>query len=164
MEHIEKEEDELKAIARSLAVSVFDAGARVSKLLEHVKQLEKKIEKGAVGTVEVEIKESNGVKFIAARVEAPSVVALRSLADQYKQKIGSGVVVLGAVIEGKVSLIVMVTKDLTAKYNAGDIVKKLAVQVGGTGGGRPEMAQGGGPEVTKLDFILSQTGNSILSF
>jgi alanyl-tRNA synthetase len=83
--------------------------------------------------------------------------AMRSLADQLRDKMRSGVVALGAATDdGKVSLLVVVTKDLTAKIKAGDLIKPMAAEVGGTGGGRPEMAQAGGKDASKLDASLEK--------
>ena len=102
------------------------------------------------------IKNIHGVKVLAAQVLVADAGELREVADAYKQKMGSGIVALGADTGGKAALIVMITPDLTKKYSAGNLMKQLAPLVGGTGGGRPDMAQGGGPEVAKLNEALSQ--------
>lgn len=82
---------------------------------------------------------------------------MRALADQLRDKLKSGVVALGAATEdGKVALLVVVTKDLIGKLKAGDLIKVLAAEVGGTGGGRPEMAQAGGKDVSRLDAALEK--------
>ena len=82
---------------------------------------------------------------------------MRMLADELRDKLKSGVVALGAVTDdGKVALLVVVTKDLTAKIKAGDLIKPLAAEVGGTGGGRPEMAQAGGKDPSRLDASLEK--------
>jgi alanyl-tRNA synthetase len=82
---------------------------------------------------------------------------MRALADQLRDKLKTGVVALGAAMEdGKVSLLVVVTKDLTGKIKAGDLIKVMAAEVGGTGGGRPEMAQAGGKDSSKLDASLEK--------
>ncbi|MDO8527982.1 MAG: alanine--tRNA ligase [Deltaproteobacteria bacterium] len=99
-------------------------------------------------------KNVNGVKVLAAEVEVENPQELRDIADIYKQKLVSGIIVLGADAGGKAALVVVVTPDLTQKYSAGNIMKKLAPLVGGTGGGRPDMAQGGGPDVDKLSEAL----------
>jgi alanyl-tRNA synthetase len=102
-----------------------------------------------------QVKDIGGVKLLAVKVDAADPKELRSLSDVYKEKISSGVVVLGAQTGEKVAFIVTVSKDLTSHFNAGNIMKELAKIVGGTGGGRPDMAQGGGPEVSKLSDALS---------
>ena len=100
-----------------------------------------------------QIQEVKGVKVLAAQVDAETPQELREIADAYKQKLGSGIVVLGAPIENKAALVVMVTPDLTAKHSAGQLMKQLAPMVGGTGGGRPDMAQGGGPNLSELPTV-----------
>jgi alanyl-tRNA synthetase len=80
---------------------------------------------------------------------------LRDLADQLRDKLGSGVVVLGAALDGKANLLVAVTSDLTSRIKAGELVAKLAPMVGGRGGGKPELAQAGGPQPEKLNEALA---------
>jgi alanyl-tRNA synthetase len=96
-----------------------------------------------------------GVKVLAQRVDALDKSQMRNLVDELRGKLGSGVVVLGAAAEGKVSLIVGVTKDLTAKVQAGKIVGLLAAKVGGKGGGRPDLAEAGGSDIGALDAALA---------
>ena len=103
-----------------------------------------------------ELKIIKGVKVFAAQVPVADAGELRELADRLKQKIGSGIICLGADTGGKGALIIMVTKDLTSKYSAGNMMKQLAPLVGGTGGGRPDMAQGGGPDVAGLQKAIMQ--------
>jgi alanyl-tRNA synthetase len=104
--------------------------------------------------------EVRGVKVLAQRVDAlgdsPQAKSqMRNLVDELRGKLGSGVVVLGAASEGRVSLIVGVTKDLTARVQAGKIVGLLAAKVGGKGGGRPDLAEAGGSDVAALDAALA---------
>jgi alanyl-tRNA synthetase len=96
-----------------------------------------------------------GVKLLAQRVDNLDKSQMRTLVDSLRGKLGSGVVVLGAAVEGKVSLIVGVTKDLTGKLQAGKIVGLLAAKVGGKGGGRPDLAEAGGSDVGALDAALA---------
>ncbi|HWZ52514.1 MAG TPA: alanine--tRNA ligase [Granulicella sp.] len=98
--------------------------------------------------------EVKGVKLLAQRVDALDKNQMRTLVDSLRGKLGSGVVVLGAAVDGKVSLIVGVTKDLTGKLQAGKIVGQLAAKVGGKGGGRPDLAEAGGSDVEALDAAL----------
>ncbi|MBI5298772.1 MAG: alanine--tRNA ligase [Deltaproteobacteria bacterium] len=102
------------------------------------------------------IKEIHGVKVLAVQVLVADAGELREVADAYKQKMGSGIVALGADTGGKVALIIMITPDLTKKYSAGNLMKQLAPLVGGTGGGRPDMAQGGGPEIANLPKVFKR--------
>jgi alanyl-tRNA synthetase len=91
------------------------------------------------------------------RTDGLDMNGMRALADQLRDKLKTGVVALGAAMEdGKVSLLVVVTKDLTGKIKAGDLIKVMAAEVGGTGGGRPEMAQAGGKDSSKLDASLEK--------
>ncbi|OGR48141.1 MAG: hypothetical protein A3J80_02135 [Desulfobacula sp. RIFOXYB2_FULL_45_6] len=101
-----------------------------------------------------EIKMINGIKVISKRVDIENPSQLRDLADKFKTKIGSGVILLGAVSDGKALLIAVVTEDLTKKFKAGDIVKAAAKLVGGGGGGRPDMAQAGGTKPEHLNDAL----------
>ena len=96
----------------------------------------------------------NGVKVLAAKLEGVEPKALRDTIDQLKNKLGSGVVVLATVAEGKIALAAGVTKDVTSQIKAGDIIKDLTAKVGGKGGGRPDFAQGGGVDVDALPSAL----------
>ncbi len=135
--------------------------SRVEKLLSAQKALEKEIEKikskMAAQSAEdsgEDIKTINGVTVIAKKVSADTPAALRDLADKFRDKIKSGIVVLGSVSGEKVLLIAGVTKDLTKRFHAGNIVKAAAEVVGGSGGGRPDMAQAGGTKPEKLDEAI----------
>ena len=103
------------------------------------------------GASAVEVK---GVKVLAQRVDGLEKAQMRELVDSLRIKLGSGVVVLGAAVDGKVSLIVGVTKDLTSRVQAGKVVGLLAAQVGGKGGGRPDLAEAGGSDLGSLDAAL----------
>ena len=136
---------------------------RIEKILADQKTLEKKIEKlksqmAAMSTVDAkeQIKTINGIKVIVKKVTVDNPAALRELADRFKEKIKSGVVVLGSAAGSKVLLIVVVSKDLAGQYHAGNIVKEVAGVVGGGGGGRPDMAQAGGTKPEKLDAALNK--------
>ncbi|OQX25496.1 MAG: alanine--tRNA ligase [Desulfobacteraceae bacterium IS3] len=136
---------------------------RIEKLLSAQKSLEKELEKikakaAAVSAekVEDEIRNINGVNVIAKKVSVETPAALRDLADKFRDKIRSGVVVLGSVVEGKVLLISMVTKDLIPRFHAGNIIKAVSAIAGGGGGGRPDMAQAGGTRPEKLDEAFAK--------
>jgi alanyl-tRNA synthetase len=96
-----------------------------------------------------------GTKVLVKLLDGVDAGALRGLLDELKQKLQSGIVVLGTAHDGKVNLIAGVTKDLTGKVKAGDLVAMVAAQVGGKGGGRPDMAQAGGSEPEKLPSALN---------
>lgn len=136
---------------------------RIEKTLAAHKALEKEVEKlkakmasASADQFEDDIKTINSVKVVAKKVSVDNPGALRDLADKFKDKISSGVVVLGSVAGNKVLLIAVVTKDLTKKFHAGNIVKQVASVVGGGGGGRPDMAQAGGTKPEKLNEALEK--------
>ncbi len=160
--YVEALEGGRRLLAQTLKSDPSELPTRVGKLLEQQKTLEREIQSlksklvsGTSGDVMSQVKDVNGIKLLAIEVPASSVAELRQFADQYRDKIGSGVVVLGAVIDNKAALIASVTKDLAGKIHAGSIIKALAAKVGGTGGGRPDMAQGGGPNAAALTSALS---------
>ncbi|MEJ2155481.1 MAG: alanine--tRNA ligase [Desulfobacteraceae bacterium] len=136
---------------------------RLEQLLAAHKSSEKEIEKlkaalaeAKAGAGDQEIQQVNGVAVLAKRVAVDKPGALRDLADRFKDKIKSGIVVLGSEHGKKALLIVVVTKDLVDRFHAGNIVKELAAIVGGGGGGRPDMAQAGGTQPEKLDLALEK--------
>jgi alanyl-tRNA synthetase len=96
------------------------------------------------------------ISVLVKKVAADSPTALRDMGDQFKDRIKSGVVVLGSEAAGKVLLIALVTKDLVKRFHAGNIVKEISAVVGGSGGGRPDMAQAGGTLPEKLDDALKK--------
>jgi alanyl-tRNA synthetase len=100
------------------------------------------------------VKEVQGVKVLAHRVDNLERAQMRTLVDQLRDKIGSGVVVLGSATNGSVSLIVGVTKDLTRRLQAGKVIGPVAQKVGGKGGGRPDLAEAGGKDPAALDAAL----------
>jgi alanyl-tRNA synthetase len=136
---------------------------RIVKVLADVKVLEREIEQlkgrlsaAAVADAGTDVLNLDGVSVLVKKVEADSPAALRDLMDRFKDKIKSGVVVLASVSDGKVMLIAGVTKDLMKRFHAGDIIKQVAATVGGSGGGRPDMAQAGGSQPENLDAALAK--------
>lgn len=105
----------------------------------------------------------NGVKVLAARLDGLEGKELLVLIDQLKNKLGSAVILLGGVHKERIVLVAGVTKDLTAQFKAGDLIKQATAVVGGKGGGRPDMAQGSGVELTKLDDALAVTAEYVAS-
>ena len=103
-----------------------------------------------------EVQKIGDVSVLIKKIEGMDAKTLRTFIDNTKNQLKSGIVVVGSVADGKVSMAVGVTKDLTGKYHAGNIIKSIAVIVGGSGGGRPDMAQAGGPEIEKLDEALKK--------
>jgi alanyl-tRNA synthetase len=113
-----------------------------------------KIATAQSGDLAAKAREVNGAKVLAVRVQGDGK-SLRELADKLRDKLGKGVVALGAEQDGKAILLVAVTKDLTAKVKAGELVKEGARLVGGSGGGKPELAQAGGPNAGGIDQALA---------
>jgi alanyl-tRNA synthetase len=137
--------------------------SKVQKILGDFKALEKEVDrlkaKAASDSAEVgadAVKSVNNTKVLVQKVSVDNPAALRELADRLKEKLKSGIVVLGSVNGPKVFLIVGVTKDLTKRFHAGNVIKQIASMVGGSGGGRPDMAQAGGTKPEKLDAALEE--------
>jgi alanyl-tRNA synthetase len=162
LEHYERQAQILSQVASRLNTSEDSVLATVEKLSNTVKQLEKELEgqkrKGALGQLDQlasQVQTIKGVKVIAAEVAGTDKESLRQLVDSLRQKLGSGVVALGTADDGKVALIAGVTKDLTAKVHAGKLIQTLAKMVGGSGGGRPDLAEAGGKDTSALKSALS---------
>ncbi|ANF27687.1 alanine--tRNA ligase [Stutzerimonas stutzeri] len=155
-------EEQLKEAASLVKGSRDNVLDKLGAILERNRQLEKELEqlkaKAASATGNdlassaVEVK---GVKTLAARVDGLDGKALLALVDQLKNKLGSGVILLGGVQDEKVVLVAGVTQDLTGRLKAGDLMRQAAAVVGGKGGGRPDMAQGGGSDANRLDEALA---------
>ena len=154
-----------RMVARTVKVIRSDNASMAEKaeqLMKHIRQLEKDNEALKAKIVSLQCAElvqkaveTVGVKLVTARVENYSAKELRLAADDLKNRLGSGVIVLGTASEGEVHLIAAVTKDLTAKYNAGTIIKQIAPAISGKGGGRADMAQAGGFRPEGLTEALS---------
>jgi len=156
-------EAELKKSAGLLRTHPLEVTERVDRLLKHQRELEREIEalKGKLAARDSadligRAREIKGVKVLATTVEAPDVKTLRDFGDKLRDKLASGVILLGARVEGKAMLLCMVTKDLTGRYHAGNVIKAVAPLVGGSGGGRPDMAQAGGPQPENLERALAK--------
>jgi alanyl-tRNA synthetase len=161
LEHFQNQAQLLRQLATQLNVGEDAVLAQVEKLSQTAKQLEKQLgeqkRKGALSQLDelaARVQMVKGVKVIAAEVENVDREGLRQLVDSLRQKLGSGVVALGMPEDGKVALIAGVTKDLTAKVHAGKLIQALAKQVGGTGGGRPDLAEAGGKDTAGLKMAL----------
>jgi alanyl-tRNA synthetase len=133
---------------------------RLSELEDEVRKLKHQLASGDSGGSEIR-QEIEGIVVQARRVPEMSPAELRNLADTLRQKLGSGVVVLGMESAGKATLLAAVTDDLTDRVRAGDLVRELASVVGGRGGGKPNLAQAGGPDVGKLDEALESAPKTV---
>jgi alanyl-tRNA synthetase len=141
--------------AEALRLEMERKEDEIKRLRKELEQARMKSASSSVATIGEKVREIKGVKVLAHRADNLERPQLRTLRDNLRTKIGSGVVVLGSVSDGKVAIIVGVTKDLTARVQAGKIVGKVAQKVGGSGGGRPDMAEAGGKDPQALDSALS---------
>jgi alanyl-tRNA synthetase len=158
-----EKETSLEELSGMLKTPVQEIPQRIRGLMEELKQKEKALEQLEHKFAQLQVKETleqvkkvQDISLLVSRVEARDMETLRNMADMFRDKLGSGVIVLGAVMGEKVNFVVTATKDITAKgVHAGKLIKEIAALTGGGGGGRPEMAQAGGKDVTKLDEALS---------
>ena len=168
LEYVQALDDERKGIATLMKASPDQIKDRIERSLAELREKEKEIEglKGQLlskqsGDLMSDVREINGTSLLVRSVEANSPRELREMADRIKDKFSSGVIILRAKNEGKVMLICVVTKDLTNRFKAGDIIRQLSEIVGGKGGGRPDMAQGGGNRPEKLEHALETVSRII---
>jgi alanyl-tRNA synthetase len=162
VQRIQQQQVLLDAVAAELKAQPAEAAARVGQMLDHARALEKELArlKSKLAASQgddlvnhaVDVK---GIKVLAATLEGADATALRETLDKLKDKLKCAAIVLASTGEGKVSLIAGVTADLTAKLKAGELVNFVAQQVGGKGGGRPDMAQAGGTDPAKLPAALA---------
>ena len=163
IEALQAERQALRDAAATLKTSPQDVPARLAKVMTKQKELERDLEQtrqkaslGKSDQVLDQVRDLNGVSLLAAKVSADNPKVLREMGDRLKDKLKSGVVALGAESNGKALLLVIVTPDLQDRFQAGNIVKAMAQAVGGGGGGRPDMAQAGGPKPENLDQALAK--------
>jgi alanyl-tRNA synthetase len=143
--------------AEALTAELAKKDAEIKRLARELDQARMKSASSSISTANIgeKVKEINGVKVLAHRADNLERAQLRTLVDQLRDKLGSGVVVLGSAANGSVSLIVGVTKDLTSRIQAGKVIGPVAQKVGGKGGGRPDLAEAGGKDEAALDEALS---------
>ncbi len=140
--------------AEALKAELEKKDAEIKRLTRELDQARMKSASSTVASVTEKIKEIRGIKVLAHRVDNLERAQMRTLVDQLRDKVGSGVVVLGSASNGSVSLIVGVTKDLTSRIQAGKVIGPVAQRVGGKGGGRPDLAEAGGKDPGALDAAL----------
>ena len=155
-------EQRLSAISGLLKSNPDNALAKVEAVLASNRKLEKdlaalkaKLASGAGNDLMSKVEEVSGVRLLTALVDGADSKSLRGSLDQLKNKIGSGVLLLAAVEGDKVSLVAGVSKDLLEKFKAGELMRLAASEVGGKGGGRPDMAQGGGTQPENLEAAFA---------
>jgi alanyl-tRNA synthetase len=163
LETVQVQDAAFDKLAQLLKSDRGQLAQRVVKLLDRQKELERAVETlqarlNAGRTLQLlnQVTDISGVKLLAARVDGLEGKQLRELSDQLRERLGSGVIVLGCVADGKTNLLVAVTPDLTARVQAGTLIRPLAEAVGGRGGGRSDLAQAGGSDPGQLDAALAR--------
>ncbi len=158
--YLRNTEKELKKISEILKVS-YNPAERLIKTLSEMKELEKAVEKlkgksAADNSTKImeNVRDINGVKVIAHRIDGMEQKDLRVMADNIRDRLRSGIILLASVKGGQASMVTMVTKDLESRFNAGQILKNIAAAAGGRGGGKADLAQGGAKDIKKLDKAL----------
>jgi alanyl-tRNA synthetase len=149
--------------AAALKLELDKKDAEIKRLARELDQARMKSASSSVASTAEKIKEVKGIKVLAHRVDNLDRSQMRTLVDQLRDKVGSGVVVLGSATDGRVALIAGVTKDMTARVQAGKIIAQVAQKVGGKGGGRPDMAEAGGDKPEALDAALNDVYNVVES-
>jgi alanyl-tRNA synthetase len=142
--------------AEALKAELEKKDAEIKRLARELDQARMKSASSSTANIGEKIKDIHGVKVLTHRVDNLERSQLRTLVDQLRDKIGSGVVVLGSATNGNVSVIVGVTKDLTSRIQAGKVIARVAQKVGGKGGGRPDLAEAGGKDSAALDAALGE--------
>ncbi|HEY3067335.1 MAG TPA: alanine--tRNA ligase [Methylomirabilota bacterium] len=162
LENVARKEAALREAAEILKIAPLDVPRRLQKLIEEQRSLEKQLAEleGKLARSRAEdlvsaARQVDGVAVIAGRIDGLDPDGLRAVADTLRDRLGSGVVCVGSVVDGKVNLVAAVTKDLTKRFHAGKIVQEVAKAVGGGGGGRPDLAQAGGKDPSRLDAALA---------
>ncbi len=165
LEFNKKREIELQKAAGLLKVNELKVSERVERIINDLKQHEKELEqikyKAVTGNADKILEnalEIDGIKVLAHKVDGLDMKSLRSLADSLKDKIGSGIIVLGSALDGQAYYVSSVTKDLVSRFNAGEILRAVT---GGKGGGRPDMAQGGTNDTAIIDKALGSVSDII---
>ncbi|MEN9797241.1 MAG: Alanyl-tRNA synthetase [Pseudomonadota bacterium] len=164
LSHLREIEGELRAAASALKVAPRDVPVRIEAWARRIKELEKKVEElslkslsGGAAAGSGNVREVSGVKVLTQDVGEADPKVFRGLADKLRDQLQSGIVALGGQKDGKAIILVAVTKDLVEKgYKAGDLVKELAREVGGSGGGKPDMAQAGGTDPSRVPAALER--------
>ncbi|MGA8865129.1 MAG: alanine--tRNA ligase [Gallionella sp.] len=168
--YVQQQERELQRVADAVKAQPQEAAARILHILENARTLEKELARmksklaSAQGDdLASQALDCKGIKVLAAHLEGADAAVLRETLDKLKDKLKTTAIVLASVADGKVSLIAGVTADLTTKIRAGDLVNMVAQQVGGKGGGRPDMAMAGGTQPAHLATALASVPNWVLS-
>jgi alanyl-tRNA synthetase len=171
--YVRELEETLARVSRAAKSGGSDVVEKVERLVVHQKALEKQLEEaqrrwmkgegGGADQLLASAREVGGVRVLGVRTDVTDRSALRELAEQLRDKLGDSVVLVASEHEGKVQLVLTVAKALTGRYRAGDMIRGIALLVGGSGGGRPDLAQAGGSDVSKLDEAVAAIYDSVAS-
>jgi alanyl-tRNA synthetase len=168
--HVSAMSHSMQSVCGALKATPESASGKVEALRAEVRDLEKesarlrqKLATSTGGDLTQDAVEVEGIKVLAAQIEGATASTLRDTLDQCKNKLGTGVILLAAVEEGKIALVAGVTSDTTDRVKAGDVIKHFAGALGGKGGGRPDMAQGGGSDVAALPTVLASVPEWVAS-
>jgi alanyl-tRNA synthetase len=160
-ERLRTDEELFDSIQSRYKIARHEIASTLEKLQNQIKDLQRQVAELQVRTARSQmdqilgdIREISGIKVLAHQVPEMDRGSMRGLAEELRQKLGSGVVILGNPQDGKVALVVMVSQDLSKRIPAGRIIKEIAPLVGGSGGGRPELAEAGGKDISKLADAL----------
>jgi alanyl-tRNA synthetase len=169
LNRFQQAEEQLAALAELVKSTPEELGGKLEKVLARQKELEKEVGKltaqlsvNDLDSMLAEAREVAGVKLLVSKISIDSPKTMREVGDKVRDKLGSGIAVLGGAFEGKVSLLAIVSKDLSKQFHAGKIIKEVAAKVGGNGGGRPDMAQAGGTMVDKLPEALAAVADIVV--
>ncbi|MCA9626939.1 MAG: alanine--tRNA ligase, partial [Myxococcales bacterium] len=163
--HVRSLEDQLSRAAKIAKSGGGDLAEKIERILAHDKLLEKKIDElqrklmegggaGGIDTLLASARDVGGAKVLSVETEITDRGALRELAEKLRDRLGDSVVLVGSAAEGKAQLVLTVSKSLTSRFQAGNLIKSVAQKVGGSGGGRPDMAQAGGTDVAQLGAAI----------
>ncbi len=169
VEYAQERRDSLSSVASKLHTTPERADEQVTTLQEQLREANKRVEalakqiaRGETGGLTQQVRKVNGVQVLTGKTSATNMDNLKEAGDHLRDKLGSGVVVLGAVVDGEPKLLAMVTQDVIDKgISAGDIIKEIAPAIGGRGGGRPNMAQAGGKDPEGLDKALEMVADLV---
>jgi alanyl-tRNA synthetase len=160
---VRKEEQSLREVGQMLKASDPDVVGRVERMLQQLRDAERELERlkhkmqaSEAGALVSDAKMIKGVRVLSRRVENMDPKDLRDFGDKLRDNIKSGILALGLAKDDKVSIVVMVSKDLVPRFHAGNLIKDMAAVLGGTGGGKPDLAQAGGKDPAKLDAALQE--------
>ncbi len=161
LRYVQEQERRVQGMSAVLKVQPDEVAERVAAIMDNVRSLEKELQRlksrlasGQGDELASRAIDLSGCKVLATTLDGADVPTLRETVDKLKDRLGSAVIVVASVVDGKVSLIAGVTQDLTGRVKAGDVVNMVARQIGGKGGGRPDMAQAGGTDAARLPAAL----------